>query len=414
MRSERVRHVALVVWASVGVLLLGWAFLRIADSVRVIWLPMAFAFGLVFLLEPSVRWLEARGVRRFLGSFIAFIGLVLIIVAFILIVYPTVSAQISEFGERLPDLFLGIIAWLEDVARNVGIDIDSLLSQDWREWLTDPANQETIRNILFGFGAGAGLLIRGVTEIVIIVGLAPVLALYLLMDLSKYKANALALTPPAYRDEAAFVGREVGTAMGSFVRGQLLVATIVGILSSIGMWLIGLPFWLLVGMISGLLNMIPFVGPIVGGALGFIVALLNGDPWQGLLAVGIYTLIQQVDNNIITPVVQRARVHLSPFAIVIALIVGGSVAGLLGVLIAVPATAALRIIAGHLWRTRVLNQSWQEASEAMIEVTPPPERLARIARRGPAGQTRLFDTQELTPVTPPEETMDTDAEAEDV
>ena len=156
------------------------------------------------------------------------------------------------------------------------------------------------------------------------------------------------------------------------------------------------------------------MGPIVGGALGFIVALLNGDPWQGLLAVGIYTLIQQVDNNIITPVVQRARVHLSPFAIVIALIVGGSVAGLLGVLIAVPATAALRIIAGHLWRTRVLNQSWQEASEAMIEVTPPPERLARIARRGPAGQTRLFDTQELTPVTPPEETMDTDAEAEDV
>jgi predicted PurR-regulated permease PerM len=194
--------------------------------------------------------------------------------------------------------------------------------------------------------------------------------------------------------------------MGSFVRGQLLVAAIVGLLSSIGMWAIGLPFWLLVGIISGLLNMIPFLGPIVGGALAFVVALLNGDPWLGVWAVLIYTGIQQIDNNIITPVVQRARVNLSPFAIIIALIVGGSVAGLLGVLVAVPVTAAIRIVAGHLWRTRILGQSWQEAADAMIEITEPPERLTRFTRRDPS-QSRLFDTQELTAIqaegeTPPE------------
>jgi hypothetical protein len=80
--------------------------------------------------------------------------------------------------------------------------------------------------------------------------------------------------------------------------------------------------------------------------------------------------------------------------IVLALIVGGTLAGLLGVLVAIPATAATRIVVGHLWRTRVLGQSWEEASEAMIEVTEPPERLARISRR-PHDQTRLFDTQEI-------------------
>jgi hypothetical protein len=86
-------------------------------------------------------------------------------------------------------------------------------------------------------------------------------------------------------------------------------------------------------------------------------------------------------------------VNLSPLVIVLALIVGGSVAGLLGVLVAVPAVTVVRIVAGHLWRTRVLGESWAEASEKMIEVTPPPERLVVIRRR--TAQPRLFDTAEL-------------------
>jgi predicted PurR-regulated permease PerM len=378
-----------------------------AAAVKIIWLPMAFAFGLVFLLEPAVKRLNDRGMPRLVGSIIAMLGLTALVVAIFAVVYPTVRDQMLEFVLRLPDLFAGFVDWLREIGLRVGIDVDDYLSSEgWEAWLADPANQETIRSILFGFGAGAGLLIRGVTEAIIIIGLAPVLAVYLLMDLTRFQGNAIALTPAAYREEVAHVGGEVGTAMGSFVRGQLLVAAIVGLLSSIGMWAIGLPFWLLVGIISGLLNMIPFLGPIVGGALAFVVALLNGDPWLGVWAVLIYTGIQQIDNNIITPVVQRARVNLSPFAIIIALVIGGSVAGLLGVLVAVPVTAAIRIIAGHLWRTRILGQSWQEAAEAMIEITEPPERLTRFTRRDPS-QSRLFDTQELTAIqaegeTPPE------------
>jgi len=124
------------------------------------------------------------------------------------------------------------------------------------------------------------------------------------------------------------------------------------------------------------------------------VALLHGDVWQAVWAVAIMILVQQVDNHLITPMIQRARVNLSPLVIVLALIVGAALAGLLGVLVAIPATAAIRIVVGHIWRTRVLGQSWQEATDAMIEVTEPPERLVRISRKG-ADQTRLFDTQEI-------------------
>ncbi|MEX0757727.1 MAG: AI-2E family transporter, partial [Acidimicrobiia bacterium] len=116
-------------------------------------------------------------------------------------------------------------------------------------------------------------------------------------------------------------------------------------------------------------------------------------PSKALLAVVLFTAVQQVDNHIITPMVQRTRVLLSPLVIVLALIVGGSVAGLLGVLVAVPLVAVIRIVAGHLWRTRMLGESWEEALDASIEVTERPDRIRVRPRK--LQDERLFDTAEL-------------------
>lgn len=395
MSGDRLRQIALTIWIVVGLVALGWVFLVIGEAIRVIWLPLAFAAGLVFLLEPAVKVFERLRLPRLVGAILAFVVLAAVLVAVGSLVWPTVQAQGTEFIEQLPDLYVAVVEWLRETALTLGVNIDELLSQEAIEaWLREPANQATIQDLLFGFGAGAGVVLRGVAETIAVVGLAPVLAIYLLMDLDRFKKQFLELTPPNHRREVAYVSGEVGTALGSFVRGQLLVAVIVGIGSSIGMWAIDLPFWLIVGIVAGFLNMVPFLGPIVGGALAALVALLNGDLWQAIWAVLIMILVQQIDNHLITPAIQRARVNLSPLAIVLALIIGGAVAGILGVLVAIPATAAIRIVVGHFWRTRVLGQSWEEASQAMIEVTPPPERFTRI-RRDPA-QTRLFDTQEMT------------------
>ena len=395
MPSDRLRRSALIVWTAVGGIALFAVFLYVAETVRIIWLPLAFAAGLVFILEPTVRAFDRVGFRRVFSAIFALVALSGLVVAVVVLVLPTIREQGAEFIGDLPRLWGGIIGALRDLAERFGYDGEELLSQGTiEEWLNDPTNQETLQELLFGFGAGAGTVIRGVTEAVLVLVLAPVLALYILIDLDKYRAQALELTPPEHKAEVAFVGGEVGTALGSFVRGQLLVALIVGIASSFGMWLIDLPFWLLIGMLAGVLNLIPFLGPFVGGALAAGVALLAGDVTQAIWAVIIFTAIQQVDNHVITPLVQRTRVKLSPLVIVLALIIGGSVAGLLGVLVAVPVTAAVRIIAGHLWRTRVLGQSWEEASEAMIEVTTPPDRIANLRRRS-VDQSRLFDTAEM-------------------
>lgn len=392
---DRIQRFALLVWSVIGVAILVWLFIQMAGSVRIIWLPLAFGAGLVFLLNPLVNYFAERRIPRVIGTFLAFFLFIALIVAAFSLLVPTITAQSTAFASSLPDTYGAILTWVADIGERFNIDFGDALTQDAiSEWLADPDNQATIQELLGGFGSLGGRLVRGVAEGLAVLVLAPLLAIYMLIDLNRTKALAVELTPPQHREEAIFVAGQVTTALGSFVRGQLLVAFIVGVASSLGLWLLGIPFWLIIGIVAGVLNLVPFAGPVVGGALAALVALLDGSVGKALAAIAVFTLIQQVDNHVITPLVQRTRVKLSPMVIVLALIIGGSLAGLLGVLVAVPFAAAVRIFAGHLWRTRMLSQSWDEASQRMIEITPPPERIAGIRRRTVAGQQRLFDTAE--------------------
>lgn len=394
--SDSIRRFGLIVWSVIGVLIVTWAFLQIADSVRIIWLPLAFAGGLTLVLNPLVNGLERIRVPRVVGTVFAFLIAGSAIAAIVLLLVPAVRDQASEFAAQLPSLYDDIVERLRTLSDSMGIDLGPVwTSETIREWIQDPDNQETIQDVAGGFGSGAGRILQTVTETVAVVFLAPVLSFYMLLDSTRFKLKARELTPHRHRDEVTHVSAQVADALGGFVRGQLVVAFIVGVLSSLGLYILDLPFWLIIGIIAGILNLIPFVGPFVGGALAAVVALFNGSVSQALWAVGIFTAIQQLDNHVITPMIQRTRVNLSPLVIVLALLAGGSLAGLLGVLIAVPATAAIRIVAGHLWRTRVLGESWEEASDAMIMRTLPPERIAGVrTRRSGASQQRLFDTAE--------------------
>lgn len=398
---DGIRRFALVVWASIGTILLAAFALWIANQIRIIWLPLAFGGGLVLLLNPIVRGLQRVAIPRVVGTFVAFVLMVGVLVAVGFLVVPPIRQQAADFAAQLPTIYDELVLFLQQTGDQLGFELGPVwTSERLQEWISDPAHQEQIQQLLGGFGSGAGRILRGVAESVVVLLLAPVIAIYILIDLPRMKALAVELTPPRLREEAIYVGRQVARALGAFVRGQLLVAFIVGVLSSALLYVLEVPFWLIIGMVAGFLNLVPFVGPVAGGALAALVSLVSGHLTDALLAVAGFTLIQQFDNHVVTPLVQRARVRLSPLTIVLALVVGGSVAGFLGVLVAVPVVTVFRIVVGHLWRTRVLGESWEQASEAMIEETPPPERMARMRRR--PNQPKLFDTAELPPVVAPE------------
>lgn len=390
MDSDQLRRVALIVWTAIGVILLCAGVVYVGVRIRFIWLPLALAVGVVIVLGPLVRFFVRRGLHRVLATVLAFLVSAVALVGMGILVFPAISQQAADFTSDLPDLYGTVVTWLEDSAARIGFNLAEIWTADAiSDWLADPGNQETIQRAMATLGAGAGRLIFGVTEAAFVIVLTPVIAFYLLIDLDRFRRASLEITPDNLTEEVAYVGGQLARSMGAFVRGQLLIALIVAVMSSFGMWAIDLPFWLIVGIIAGITNLVPFVGPILGSALGILIALINGSLTQALLALIIFVVIQQIESQILTPVVQRTMVKLAPVVTLLAIIAGGILAGVLGVLVAVPATVALRILVGHVWRTRVLGQSWREATEGMIEVVESPIKLPR-----------LFDTAEMPAVSP--------------
>lgn len=378
-RYEQLRRLGVLTWTTLGMLGLLAVLIWVAGQIRIIWLPLVLALGIVYLLNPLVVGFERLRLPRILGTTLAYLitGALLVVIGSF--VAPVIGEQGADLSEQLPTIVDDVGQRLEGVGASVGVEFDLWSYDQIRSWMEDPASIEGLQV----FAGEAFTVVMDVFEIVALIFLAPVLAFYLLTSLPAVTATALRLTPPELRDEAAEVGSRVGRALGGFVRGQLVVALIVGILSSVGLRVIGLDLWLIIGMTAGVLNMIPFIGPWVGGALAAAVALVLGDFQMALIVTVWFFLVQQFDNHIVSPNVLRATVKLHPALIILALLAGGSLGGLFGLLIAVPLTAVAKVLSSHLWRTRVLGEPWDQAAEDLIVEyeKPDPRSLAGRVRR---------------------------------
>jgi len=374
-----IRRLGIVSWSLLGILILIAVAVWLVIQGRIILAPLLLAVILVFILNPLVVRLHDRGIHRLVGAAIAFAVIVVGIVVVGVLVVPGIAEQAEGFASTFPKIFDDTTRQIEQLIDRFGFDQLHLWRYaELRAYLSDPANRDLITEVLL---SRLGTVTSGIFEVLLIVTLGPVLAFYLLIDLPRVQEHLLALVPDRLRDEVAFVGRELNVAVGGFLKGQLVVAIIVGMLLSVGYWIIGVPFWLLIGLVGGLLNIVPFLGPWVGGALGVLVALATRDPITALWALVVAVVVQQIDNNFVSPSVLRATVRLHPALTLLVLVAGGAVAGVWGVVIAVPTAAALKVLLGHWWRTRILGETWEEASEALIEGSDGQEADAETAER---------------------------------
>ncbi len=374
--GNRLIRIVVTIWGMIGALLLAGFLVWMGRQVRIIWLPLVFAAGIVVILNPLVSRLNRLGMHRVVGAAIAYLLSLVALVGIGSALSVPVIQQIGELSDRLPDIYQALYVQIEGAADRLGLMIS--LPEDTQhitEWFRD--NLGGLAGVIGGGGSG-GLgnffwhLLGLAAEILIDILLAPVLAFYLLADLPRLRSLLLSLTPIRHREEVIYLTGAITSTVSRFARGQLMVAMIVAVLGSLVMWSLDLPFWLIVGVLSGILNLIPFVGPVVGAVLAFLASLLVGEPFRGLVAVLLFAAIQQFDNHLVTPMVQRSRVKLSAFTIVVSLVVGGSLAGFLGVLTAVPVVGLFRLLAGHFWRTRVLREDWHQARESIVtEIRPP-------------------------------------------
>ena len=356
--TDGIHRAGRVAWAFVGLAaaaaVLGW----VAWKVAVVFPPLILAGALVFLLNPVITFLQRRGVPRVAGVGLTYLGFIGVVTLIGFGVFPAATVQAENLAERWPDIRERIERWVDDRAGSLAGTPFEFNRSDLSDAVgsTDTSVRDQIEQ-----AAEVGV---AVFHVLLILVLTPILAFYLLIDLPHLKRTAERLIPEGARPEVMLVAQRVNRAVGGFFRGQLLVAIIVGVMASIGLLIIDLPFWLLIGMIAGFFNIIPLVGPYIGGIPALVIALTTREPITGLWVVLIMVGVQQIDNHFISPVVMHRAVKLHPVLVILALLLGGTLAGFFGLLIAVPTAAVLKILVGHLWRVHVLGESLEEAAAA--------------------------------------------------
>jgi predicted PurR-regulated permease PerM len=360
-RASGIRRAGVVAWSLLGTILLlaaiGWVLLRF----RVLLPAVVIAIAIIYVLNPVVTKLQERGLARWMGSCLSYLVLAGLLTLFGFLAVPSFVDQGRELADDFPQIYDDLILDLENLIDGVGLNVDLPDYEQLREDIE--ASQGDFFNDQFDRITDITLsLLEGIFLLLI----APVVAFYVLLDLPTLQRKSMELVPERHRAEVSFVTGRLGTAVGGFLRGQVLVAIILGIMTSVGFWAIDLPFWLLIGMIAGFLNIIPLVGPWVGGILGVLMALATRDLETAIYAGLIALVVQQIDNHFISPTVLRATVRIHPAMIILGLIGGGTIGGFWGVLLAVPTMAMVKILAGHFWRTRVLGQSMEEAGAAVL------------------------------------------------
>jgi predicted PurR-regulated permease PerM len=360
--TDHLRRAGQVAWAGVGLALLVGIIGFVLLQVRVIFPPLILAGAIVFLLNPIVTRLQRHHIPRAGGAAIAYLGVAGALFAVGLLLAPLVSDQTTQLRDQWPDIKAKSQDWVDARAADSKGTFFEFTRKDLEKQFST-ADQTFGDQLARARRIGLQLF-----HIFLILILGPVIAFYMLVDVPHLRRVAESLVPEPARPEVLHVAHRLNRAIGGFFRGQLMVALIVGLLCSIGLAIIGLPFWFLVGMIAGFFNIVPLIGPWIGGVPGIVIALTTGSPTQALGVVIVMVGVQQIDNHFITPQVMQRAVRLHPAVVILALVAGGSLGGFFGLVLAVPIAATLKIVIGHLWRVHILGEPWDEVpSEAVIK-----------------------------------------------
>lgn len=368
--GERLRRAGVAAWSIIGLLILSAISVWVLLKIRIIFPPLVVALLMIYLLNPLVTRLEERNVSRTLGTILAYVVVIATVTLVVIAVTPFVSGQIDKFSDDWPrfklELADSVVNFGEGINDRFGVELDTsrvtcLLDADDTQD-ADAPSQERCDAVTQGFRESIADSADRITEVgssvlevLFIFILGPLLALYLLIDLPQLQRDILNLVPKDHQQEVADLGSKVGRTVGGFFRGQFLVAIIVGVMSATGFAIIGLPFWLIIGAIAGFTNLIPLVGPFIGGGLGLLIGSITGGPALGFKAALVALVVQQIDNHVISPNVMKRTVKLHPVTVMLSILAGGTLAGFWGVLLGVPAVAVGKLLASHLWTTRVLG-----------------------------------------------------------
>lgn len=322
----------------------GWLIYLLAPVLT----PFLVAAFLAYLGDPVTDSLEKRKLSRTLSVIIVFSVMIFIGLLLLLILIPLLQNQFITLMVRLPEL----VNWIQEVALPkvfslTGSDAETPDLNSVRQLMTE--NLQNVGNVLSFIlgkvGASGQFLLAWLAYLLLV----PVVTFYLLRDWDKLVANARSLIPKKYELKVVGIIKECDSILSEFLRGQLLVMLALGIIYSLGLWIVGLEFALLVGMMAGLVSFVPYLGAIVGIGIAGVLAYLQFHDLLHLVYVGlVFGTGQAIEGMLLSPVLVGERIGLHPVAVIFAVMAGGQLFGFLGVLLALPVAAVLTVLLRHV------------------------------------------------------------------
>jgi predicted PurR-regulated permease PerM len=328
-----------VFWACAFLVFIGLLLL-----LRHILLPFVMGAALAYLLDPLVNALSRRGINRLVAALLLMAVFVIVFAGILVLIAPVLVDQVAAFIGKLPS-YLG--------------KLEALIADPSHSWLlkvmgggsgSTQASLGELMNNLVGYLTGvlSTLLTKGegLLSLLSLFVITPVVTFYLLVDWDRVVSSLDSLVPLPQRDTAHRLMGEINEALSGYVRGQLLVCAILGVYYAAGLTLAGLNFGLLIGVVSGFLTFIPYVGSVTALVVSFAVAVAQFYPDWGHISIiaGVVLVGQFLEGNVLSPKLVGESVGLHPVWLIFALLAFGYLFGFVGLLLAVPLASAIGVL----------------------------------------------------------------------
>jgi predicted PurR-regulated permease PerM len=367
---EKIKNSKLMFW-SVELLIIAtlilvsskidFVFQPIGTFFTTLFAPILIAGFLYYLLNPLVNLLMKMGVKCLAAIALIFILLIGMIVLIFMSIIPNLVEQLVSLARNIPGFISNMQTWLQELANNATrfplfkeLDVDKYISN------LDVSAGSIIQQSLTGVTNGLGSVIGKITTIVLLLVTVPFILFYMLKDGEKLVPNIERLFPEKQRENIKGLLQQLNKTLSDYISGQAIECLFVGTFTFLGYLLIGVDYAFLFGVIAGLTNLIPYLGPYLGLAPALIYTFFD-SPTRALLCIVVVIIVQQIDGNVIYPNVIGKSLNIHPLTIILILLVAGNLSGILGVFLGVPVYAILRTLV--VFVVKIVKQSKQEERE---------------------------------------------------
>lgn len=293
-------------------------------------------------LRPTIAWLENKKIPRILSVSIIYLALFSIFLLTILLIIPPISKQIAQLAENFP-------GYLEKITEGVGAIKNYSANHGWFESINKFSSslENSLTNLAGNLFGTVSSIFGGVASFIFIL----VIVFYMTLEKKATERITSLFVPEKYRKKLLNLFAKLEEKIGLWVRGQAILMLIIGVVSFIGLLILGVNYALTLALFAGLTEIVPYLGPVIGAVPAILIAFIQ-SPYKAIAVIILYFIIQELENNILVPKIMQKTVGLNPLISIFALLIGAKIAGILGILLSIPITTSIIVIIKEFYPDR--------------------------------------------------------------